>query len=84
MWIISTIQLIFTICLWLTHRSYDIIPYKYKYVLVYLHADSILIGRAKLTRVSDDELNACRVILGRVDGPNILDDEWSGFTKGSE
>ena len=57
-------------------------------MLVYLHADSIfysiLMGRAKLTRVSDDEFDGCRVILRRVKGPNILDDELSGFTKGSE
>jgi len=41
-------------------------------------------GRAKLTRVSDADFDGCRVILGRMDGPNIVDDELSGFTKGSE
>ena len=37
-------------------------------------------GRAKLTKVSDAEFDGCRVILGRVDGPNILGVELSGFT----
>jgi len=50
-------------------------------MLVYLNADSILMGRAKFTGVSDAEFDGCRVIFGRMDRPNILDDEFSGFTK---
>ena len=41
-------------------------------------------GRAKFTRVSDAEFDGYRLILGRMDAPNISDDELSGFTKGSE
>jgi len=48
-------------------------------MLVYLiNADSIL-KIAKLTRVADAEFDGCRVILDRMDRPNFLFAELSGF-----
>ena len=70
----KTIYSIINICksLCLTHRSYDAVPLKYKYSLVYFQAHSILKGGAELASVFGAEFDGWRIFMGRIWHADVL------------